>query len=101
MDNNSGLFGGITGTILGAAGTITASLGDIYMVVGLISIILGIIASTISIIGTVVGKIKNAKADGKITSEEIEDIAKTAVDGVNDIKNRVESIQNLKKGEDK
>ena len=42
---------------------------------------------------------KKAHADGKITKDEIDELGSIVGDGINDIKEKVESAQDSKKGE--
>ena len=42
---------------------------------------------------------KKAYADGKITKDEIDELGSIVDDGINDIKEKVESAQDSKKGE--
>ena len=71
---------GICGTIVSATGTgmTQVSINDIQSIVGIIVTISGFVISVlIPLVMKLVKKIKDAKADGKITKDEIEDITST------------------------
>lgn len=86
MNNEEKLTCGITGTILSAVGSALA-IEHIQAIISIIITVLGFIISVlIPTILKIYNKIKTAKEDGVITKEEVEDIAKTIKDSVNDIK---------------
>lgn len=71
---------GICGTVVSATGTgITQiSINELQSIVGIIVTIAGFVISVlIPLVMKLVKKIKAAKADGKITKDEIEDITST------------------------
>ncbi len=71
------LLYGITGTVVGAAGA-GLSVTEIQAIVSIIVTVLGFIISVLIPLGIkLYHKIKDAKADGKITKEEVDDIAST------------------------
>lgn len=83
---NKELIGGSIGTALSAVGTAIQT-EDILRYISLgITIIGGIITM---IIIPLYNWYKNAKADSKITKEEIEEAEKIVSDGINSIKNDV------------
>ena len=71
------ILAGITGTALSAIGT-SMSMNELQSLISIIITISGFIISVlIPLVMKLVKKIKEAKADGKITKDEIEDITST------------------------
>ena len=71
------ILAGITGTALSAIGT-SMSMNELQSLISIIITISGFIISVlIPLVMKLVKKIKDAKADGKITKDEIEDITST------------------------
>lgn len=69
---------------------------DIARITGLV---LSIMISVLIIIDKVITWWKKAKADGKITKDEIDELGHIMSEGVNDIKEHLESSKDSKKGE--
>ena len=69
---------------------------DIARITGLV---LSIMISVLIIIDKVITWWKKAKADGKITKDEIDELGHIMSDGANDIKEHLESSKDSKKGE--
>lgn len=82
----------INGSLIGASVVLTATQVD--EVFRWIQLALTVLASIVSLCFTIWNWYKKAKADGKITPDEIADGLKIAQDGV-------ENIQNTIKGEEK
>ena len=83
---NKELIGGIAGTSLSIVGTASQTnelLQDI-------SLVLTIIGTLITIIMALINWWKNAKKDGKITSDEIQDAVDIIKDGVDSIKDKID-----------
>ena len=77
MDNADKLMCGVVGTAISAAGTGLA-INEIQAIVSIVITIAGFIISVlIPLIMKLIHKIKAAKADGKLTKEEVDDIAST------------------------
>ena len=86
------IFGGAM-TAAGG-GIITASAVDeLDKVLGIIFSIIGIISLLLTIFNSVYDKIRQAKADGKITKEEVKDITNTIIDGADKVKDKVEEVK--------
>lgn len=87
--------------VIGSAIGVTLSMTEISAAVDLASRILSIVISAITLVYLVISKVKAAKADdGEIDAEEAEDIAKTIVDGLNDVQDELDS-QDTDKEDDK
>ena len=77
MDNADKLMCGVVGTAVSAAGTGLA-INEIQAIVSIIITIAGFIISVlIPLIMKLIHKIKVAREDGKVTKEEVDDIAST------------------------
>ena len=77
MDNADKLMCGVVGTAVSAAGTGLA-INEIQAIVSIIITIAGFIISVlIPLIMKLIHKIKAAREDGKLTKEEVDDIAST------------------------
>ena len=81
---NKEVAGGVGGTILSAIGTGLQT----SEVLQIISLVLTIIGSLITIIMAVTNWWKKAKADGKITKEEIQEGIDIIQDGIEDLKDK-------------
>ena len=90
------LLGGV-GATLGVVGTAT-QLNDVLQTISLIITILG--AAISFIVVPLVTWYKNAKKDGKITADEVEDAAKTLQDGISKTKETINSEDKKKGGLD-
>jgi len=73
------------------SGTLTAL--QTNEVLQMISLGLTILTSIIVLVFNVLGHIRQAKADGKITIDEMQDIAKTTIDGIADVKDKIDNTK--------
>lgn len=81
----------ILGALIGSSASAVGTAIQPDQVLQIISLIITIIGAIISmIIIPILTWWKNAKKDGKITKEEIQDAEKIIVDGVNSIKDTIE-----------
>ena len=67
----------------------------------IVSLVLSILISIMIIIGKVIEWWKKAKADGKITKEEIEELSNNVKEDINEIKDNVEDIIEVIENEEK
>ena len=87
---------GIIGTAVGATGA-GMSVTEIQAIVSIIVTVLGFTISVlIPLIIKLYHKIKDAKADGKITKEEADDIASTAKEIVDESSKLIDDIKDKK-----
>ena len=78
MDNR--IIAGLCGTALSATGA-SLSISELQSIISIAITILGFVISVLIPLGVkLYKKIKEAKSDGKITKEEIVDIAKTGIE---------------------
>ena len=75
------------------------SMAQVEQVLRIASFALSVLISVIIIISRVSDWYKRAKADGKITKDEIEELGGIIHEGVKDIKEHVDSANESKKGE--
>jgi ArsR family metal-binding transcriptional regulator len=75
--------------ILGVA----VSVQDITNFLNLLLLIISLVNMSLILFFNLKDKIDKAKADGKVTKEEIEDIKDTAVEGVNEIKDKIDEYK--------
>ena len=81
----------ILGALIGSSASAVGTAMQPDQVLQIISLIITIIGAIISmIVIPILTWWKNAKKDGKITKEEIQDAGKIIVDGVNSIKDTIE-----------
>ena len=83
---NKEVVGGIVGTSMSAVGTATQT----NEILQTISIVLTIVGTLITIAMAIVNWWKNAKKDGKITEEEIQEGIKIISDGVDALKDKTD-----------
>lgn len=77
---------GVVGTVISATGA-SLSVNEIQAIVSIVVTVLGFLLGVVlPWILKIVAKIKKAKEDGKVTAEELEDIADTAKEAADDIK---------------
>lgn len=81
------ILGALIGSSASAVGTAMQP-DEVLQIISLVITIIGAIISMIII--PILTWWKNAKKDGKITKEEIQDAGKIIVDGVNSIKDTIE-----------
>ena len=90
---------GIVGTAVGAAGA-GMSVTEIQAIVSIIVTVLGFIISVlVPLCIKLYHKIKDAAADGKITKEEVDDIASTAKEIVDESSKLIDEVSDKKKSE--
>lgn len=96
MDNRTIM--GLVGTAVSATGA-SLSIGEIQQIISIAITIIGFIISVLIPLGVkLYNKIKEARKDGVITIDEVQDITNTG----KEIINKTESvIDEIKKGEDK
>ena len=87
MNTHQNIIGGIVGTSLSAVGTATQT-NELLQTISLIVTILGAIVSFIVL--PILKWYNKSKKDGKITSEELEEGAKTLQDGIENVKETIE-----------
>lgn len=88
---------GILGTSVSAIGA-GLSVTELQAIISIIVTILGFIISVlIPLIIKIVKKFKDAKADGVITKEEVEDIASTAKEIVDESSKLIEEVSQKEK----
>lgn len=79
----------ITG--MGCVMSSALSVATIENILSIIALIITILTALFTLGCKVYEKIQKAKEDGKITKDELDDIIDTASDGINEIKNDIES----------
>lgn len=95
------LMMGIIGTAVSATGA-GLSVTEVQAIVSIIVTIAGFVISVlIPLIIKLVKKIKEAKADGKITKEEVDDIASTVKEIVDESSKVIEEVSDKSEGEKK
>lgn len=75
------------------------SMAQVEQALRIASFVLSILISVLIIISRVIDWWKKAKADGKITKDEIDELGGIIHEGVKDIKEQVDSAQESQKGE--
>lgn len=90
---NKEVVGGMCGTALSAVGTGLQT----SEVLQIISLVLTIIGSIITIVMAIMNWWKKAKADGKITKEEIQEGIDIIQDGIEDLKDKTKEDKEDKK----
>lgn len=89
MIDSKTFLGGVTGTLLSFSGM---SIAEFSTILSIISSILGISITVVTcIILPLIRAIKEAKADGKVTIDEVENIVKVTTDGIQDVKETIDS----------
>lgn len=88
----------------GAAGTVVSAVGagmsvtELQAIVSIIVTVAGFVISVLIPLGIkLVKKIKAAKADGKITKEEVDDIASTAKEIIDESSKVIEEVSHKEK----
>ena len=101
MDNADKLMCGVVGTAVSAAGTGLA-INEIQAIVSIIITIAGFIISVlIPLIMKLIHKIKAAREDGKLTKEEVDDIASTVKEIVDESSKVIGEVSDKKSEGDK
>lgn len=101
MDNADKLMCGVVGTAISAAGTGLA-INEIQAIVSIVITIAGFIISVlIPLIMKLIHKIKAAREDGKLTKEEVDDIASTVKEIVDESSKVIGEVSDKKSEGDK
>ena len=101
MDNADKLMCGVVGTAVSAAGTGLA-INEIQAIVSIVITIAGFIISVlIPLIMKLIHKIKVAREDGKVTKEEVDDIASTVKEIVDESSKVIGEVSDKKSEGDK
>ena len=99
MDHSDRLLCGVVGTAVSAAGTGLA-MSDIQAIISIIITIAGFIISVlIPLIMKLIHKIKEAKKDGKLSKEELDDITSTVKEIVDESSKVIEEVSQTKEKE--
>lgn len=92
---------GILGTSVSAVGT-GLSVTELQAIISIIVTIAGFIISVlIPLVIKLVNKIKDAKADGKVDKEEMEDIASTGKEILDETKKVIDEVKDKHAGDEK
>ena len=87
MDNVKSFIGGVSGSAVSFLGL---SLEDADHIVGIICGVVGLIITIIStVIVPLLRRIKKAKADGKITLDEVSDIIESTTEDIKKVNNNI------------
>ena len=92
---------GVLGTAVSAVGA-GLSVTDLQAIISIIVTIAGFVISVlIPLIMKLIGKIKEAKKDGKIDKEEMEDIVSTGKEILDETKKVIDEVKDKHAGDDK
>ena len=95
------LMMGIIGTAVSATGA-GLSVTEVQAIISIIVTVAGFVISVlVPLIIKLVKKIKDAKADGKITKEEVDDIASTVKEIVDESSKVIEEVSDKSEGDKK
>lgn len=96
MSSETGLACGIAGTALSAVGA-GMSVTELQAIISIIVTVSGFVISVlIPLIIKLVKKIKEAKEDGKVDKEELEDILSTGKEIADETKKVIEEVKEIK-----
>ena len=99
MGNEDKLLCGVVGTAISAAGT-SLAMSDIQAIISIVITIAGFIISVlIPLIMKLIHKIKEAKKDGKLSKEELNDITSTVKEIVDESSKVIEEVSQTKEKE--
>ena len=99
MGNEDRLLCGVVGTAVSAAGTGLA-MSDVQAIISIIITIAGFVISVlIPLIMKLIHKIKEAKKDGKLSKEELDDITSTVKEIVDESSKVIEEVSQTKEKE--
>ena len=99
MDHSDRLLCGVVGTAVSAAGTGLA-ISDVQAIISIVITIAGFIISVlIPLIMKLIHKIKEAKKDGKLSKEELDDITSTVKEIVDESSKVIEEVSQTKEKE--
>ena len=97
QDDN--LYIGLVGTAISATGA-SLSVTDLQAIISIIVTIAGFIISVLIPLGIkLVNKIKQARADGKVDKEEVQDILSTGQEILEETKKVIDKIDNKNAGD--
>ena len=90
-NNNVKLACGIVGTLMSSVG-LTAT-AEVEQIVSIVCTILGLLITIISCVAIpIIKSVIKAKADGKITTDEVNEIIDTADRGISKVKDEIDDI---------
>lgn len=93
MDNVKSFIGGVSGSAVSFLGL---SLEDADHIVGIICGVVGLIITIIStVIVPLLRRIKKAKADGKITLDEVTDIIESTTEDIKKVNDSIKDNSNI------
>lgn len=96
MGNEDKLLCGVVGTAISAAGTGLA-ISEVQAIISIVITIAGFIISVlIPLIMKLIHKIKEAKKDGKLSKEELDDITSTVKEIVDESSKVIEEVSQTK-----
>ena len=99
MGNEDKLLCGVVGTAISAAGTGLA-ISEVQAIISIIITIAGFIISVlIPLIIKLIHKIKEARKDGKLSKEELDDITSTVKEIVDESSKVIEEVSQTKEKE--
>lgn len=99
MDNR--IIAGLCGTAVSATGA-SLSVGELQSIISIIITVLGFIISVLIPLGIkLYNKIKQAKADGVITKEEVKDIIDTTAELANKTESFIKEVSDKTEGDKK
>lgn len=99
MGNEDKLLCGVVGTAISAAGTGLA-ISEVQAIISIVITIAGFIISVlIPLIMKLIHKIKEAKKDGKLSKEELDDITSTVKEIVDESSKVIEEVSQTKEKE--
>lgn len=94
MIDTDKLLAGTLGTFVSATGA-SLSVTEVQAIVSIVCTIVGLLITIVTaIVIPVWKKVRDAKKDGKITPEELEDITKTLNDGLNKLRDENKQDEN-------
>ena len=93
------IIAGICGTAISATGA-SLSIGEIQQIISIAITIIGFVISVLIPLGIkLYKKIKAAKADGKITKEEVIDIAQTGQQIIKETESLIKEVSDKSEGD--
>lgn len=101
MMNNDRIIAGLCGTAISATGA-GLSIGELQQIISITITLLGFVISVLIPLGIkLYKKIKAAKADGKITKEEVKDIVDTGKEIIKETESVITEVSEIKSEGDK
>lgn len=99
--NNDRIIAGLCGTAISATGA-GLSIGELQQIISITITLLGFVISVLIPLGIkLYKKIKAAKADGKITKEEVKDIVDTGKEIIKETESVITEVSEIKSEGDK